>query len=443
MNARPPSDPGAEKRLITACSLAPDLWTAALPVRPSDFYDLDRRRAWEQLSAACRSGAVVISGDYFAHWCDDYVLLSGHVANDGLRVMEMRYRRDALDAAQKLASAALTGEGLPEAVKGAGEIRPAVTTGTLRPAGSAIPEVRLQLEDPDAMARRVLATPYDNLNKALGGGFERQTSTVIMARPSMGKTALMVQLADVLSEAGSVVAVFSKEMSQQQWERRMACRRARANWNAIKDGTASQDDFGRLAQELYTVEGRGTVLFIDEKTPQTTDEAWRECERLKDRTGRLDFILADHLRLFSDRADNETHRLGRVSWAFKQMAKNLDCAVIVAAQLSRAVEGQADKRPDLKDLRDSGEIEENADNVIALYRDAYYNQGAEDVAELIMRKARDGERNGSAHFIFKAAWMGFERMATNDTPRAQAPAYANRNGRGTARPVAAGARGDD
>ena len=129
---------------------------------------------------------------------------------------------------------------------------------------------------------------------------------------------------------------------------------------------------------------------------------------MKERAGALDFVLADHLRQFNDYADNETHRLGRVSWGLKMLAKNLDTRVICAAQLSRAVEGRSDKRPDLADLRDSGEIEENADNVIALYREQYYDPDANNDTEFIARKVRDGERGNVGKMLFESAYMNFQ-----------------------------------
>lgn len=438
MNARPPADPGAERRLISVVCSVPGLFQHAADVQPSDFYDLARREAWARLAADCQAGAPVMLADYIEHYEADTVPVSAYVIEDARRVKEMRYRRDALIVAQNVAKAALTGDGLPDALRQAAEVKSGTVSGTLRPIGDYVSDVRDVLETPDHMAALVVKTGMTDLDRMMGGGLERKTETVIMARPSMGKTALMVQLADAASEAGLVVAVFSKEMVSGQWARRMACRRARVNWNAVKEDRASDADLRRLAQELAAIEERRT-LYIDESRPQTTDEAYRELERLADRVGRVDLVLADHMRLFADRADNETHRMGKIGWQFKIMSVNLNCAVIVAAQLSRAVEGQSDKRPDLKDLRDSGEIEENADNVLALYRDAYYMPGVDDVAEIISRKARDGQRNTGARYLFKPEYMGFELLErqTNDTR----PTQGATNHNGTARrPAAAGYR---
>lgn len=264
--------------------------------------------------------------------------------------------------------------------------------------------------DPGAAARDFQPTGIIPLDTVLGGGLNLGTLTVVMARPGMGKTALLSQIADAVSEAGRVVVFASKEMSAAEILDRMASRRAKVNLQRWRQGGATEDERARMSAELVSLMGRET-LYLDSRRTQTTAALWAECGRVKDRAGRLDLIMGDHLRLFADTADNETHRLGRISWAFKQMVGELGCRAILAAQLSRGVEGQQDKRPDLKDLRDSGEIEENADNVIGLYRGRYYDPKADMVAELLIRKCRDGARGDKAEMVFQDRYMGFERKA--------------------------------
>ena len=129
-------------------------------------------------------------------------------------------------------------------------------------------------------------------------------------------------------------------------------------------------------------------------------------------------VVIDHIRHLADKADNETHRMGRITWALKVIAKRLNCAVVAAAQLSRGVEGQGDKRPDLKDLRDSGEIEENADNVVGLYREKYYSPESNDItAELLIRKCREGQRNAVIKMGFVEQTMAFVPLARPEYSR--------------------------
>jgi len=265
--------------------------------------------------------------------------------------------------------------------------------------------------DPAQMGKNFQPTFIAPLDIALGGGLNLGTQTIVMSRPGMGKTALLCQIADEVSYHGGVVVFGSKEMSKRELLDRMAARRAKVNLQRWRQSGSTEDERARMSEALVHLMHR-TTLFIDDKRTQTTGEFWAECARVKDITaGRLDLIIADHLRLFSDTADNETHRLGRISWAFKQMAGEMECRSIMAAQLSRGVEGQADKRPDLKDLRDSGEIEENADNVIGIYREKYYDPKANMLAELLIRKCRDGARGDKAELVYQERYMGFERKA--------------------------------
>src|SRR3990167_6411140 len=196
-------------------------------------------------------------------------------------------------------------------------------------------------------------------------------------------------------------------MTAEQWFRRMACRRARVNWFRFKRGDVPAAQLKLIQDWTLALSERKTIM-LDDSTPQSTGQAGIECERFRDRMGGLDFVLADHLRQFNDRADNETHRLGRVSWGLKMLAKNMETRVICAAQLSRALEGRENKRPDLSDLRDSGEIEENADNVIGLFRPQYYDDKSGAECEFLARKVRDGERGNTGLMEFESAYMNFK-----------------------------------
>ena len=269
-----------------------------------------------------------------------------------------------------------------------------------------------RLIDPQAFAANSRPTGLAPIDDALGGGLESKTMSVIMARPGMGKTAVLCQIADLASERGDVVVFLSKEMSAEQIISRMVARRARVNMLRLKQGRVTPDDRTRAIDIAAKLSERKT-LFIDDSASQSTLEAAAVCNRIAHKFGRVDWIIADHLRLFADKADNETHRLGHITWSLKQLAKQLSTRVISAAQLSRAVESQADKRPDLKDLRDSGEIEEDADNVIGLYRDKYYNpQSARgNEIEFLFAKARDGERGAKPLMAFLEQFGAFELLA--------------------------------
>lgn len=402
----------AEKRLLSAVAVAPELLEHAGELAATDFYQHDHRWAWEKLGTLIRAGQAVVASDYAEFFqAGEVVPLPEYVAEDARRVRAMCYRREAAATGQSiLRSAYYKPDDLEKSLKAAGGIEPGVSADTLMPAKDVVSEAWDELANHAQIMARMMPTGLKDLDEALGGGLEPETLTVLMARPSMGKTAAMVQIADFASARGLVVAVFSKEMSRRQWLRRTAFRQARASWLAFKQGRLDPTLESAVYARLAKLSERDT-LWVDDSTPQSSADVLALCRALKRRAGRLDLVLVDHLRLFSDDADNETHRLGAISWNFKQLAKNLDTAVLAAAQINRGVESQSERRPDLKDLRDSGEIEENTDTVIGLYRDSYYSENVADKsAEFIVRKARDGERNVRVNFVFIPEYMSFEPL---------------------------------
>ena len=409
------ADASSEARIIAAVADTPGLYAAAGHVAPDDFHGMEARDAWSRLTGDIRAGRPVFLSDYsiFTATVSDVVPLPEYVAEDARRIMVLSLARAALDCASGIARAAYGGDetAIRQALSRASEIAATRRGGTLAHIRSAIDELRAEMDDPEAGAARRVYTGIPPLDEKLG--IERQTLTIVMARPSIGKTSLLAQISDMASERGQVVAVFSKEESRRQWARRAAFRRAGVSIVEFKAGQLSDDKLRRLSRELDAVHDRA-ALYVDSHAPQTTDDIAAECEAVRAEHGRLDMVIVDHIRHLADKADNEAHRLGRITWNLKIIAKRFDCAVIAAAQLSRGVEGQENKRPDLKDLRDSGEIEENADNVVGLYREKYYNPAADNVAELLIRKCREGERGAVVKTAFIEDRMSFERLqATN------------------------------
>lgn len=405
----------AEKRLISALAVAPELMEHAGELEPSAFYQRAIGDAWGGLVKLAQAGQAVVASDYAEFFqAGEVVPLPEYVAEDARRVRQMAYRREAAATGQAiLRSAYYKPDDLARSLQAAGTVEPGTQADTLLSAHQVVSETWDELANRDTLMARMVPTGLRDLDEALGGGLEPETLTVLMARPSMGKTAALVQIADHVSARGLVVAVFSKEMSRRQWMRRTAFRQARASWLAFKQGRLDPGLESDVYDRLAKLGGRA-ALWVDDSTPQSCADVLSLCRGLKRRAGQLDLVIVDHLRLFSDEADNETHRMGRISWSLKQLAKNLDTAVLAAAQINRGVESQSERRPDLKDLRDSGEIEENTDTVIGLYRDGYYTENPLDkTAEFIMRKARDGERNARVRTVFIPEYMSFEPMAAS------------------------------
>jgi len=254
---------------------------------------------------------------------------------------------------------------------------------------------------------RSVMTWIGNLDHALGG-LERQTLTVLAARPSMGKTALSLQIARNVAQNGGKALVFSLEMSDVSLWARMACPVVDVDWRDVRSGRISDIKRGELIRSAKDlVERYGDRLLISD-TWHTTETIWRTVA-----SERPDLVVVDHLRLVKDEAQSEVKRLGMITERLKDMSKAYGCATLLNAQLSRKVEERSDKRPILADLRDSGEIEENADIIIMVYRDDYYtyNTGANSETELLIRKFRDGPANIQVNLMFNKRSEWFEERS--------------------------------
>lgn len=226
------------------------------------------------------------------------------------------------------------------------------------------------------------------------GGFYRQTLSVLAARPSMGKTALALQIAKETAIAGKKVIYFSLEMAQRFLWARMALGEAKVSAIKLKTHTLSEHDRQALIDATNTLVGKlNDRLFIDDRSGITSADIWQAVSRI-----RPDLIVVDHLAKVLDTGDNESHRLGHITSAGKRIAKEFNLASLYICQLNRDVERRTEKRPGMSDLRDSGEIEQDADAVIFIHRPDYYTVSGMEVGvsptELCIAKDRDGVRGG-------------------------------------------------
>ena len=234
------------------------------------------------------------------------------------------------------------------------------------------------------------------LDRALGG-LERQTLIVLAARPSMGKTAFAWQVIRSAASGGKKIIFFSLEMSAVSIWARAACPAVDVAWRDVLGKNIADSKIAELkdvANELG--ERYKNTIYIDD-TPKTTDDVWRIVASMKP-----DLFVVDHIRFLRDvYGVNEVQRLGYIAQRLRDIAKASDVPAFAVAQLSRSPEARtgADRRPVLADLRDSGQIEENADVILMMYRDDYYNPTPESIAsqtsltEIWVRKFRDGPAN--------------------------------------------------
>ena len=224
-------------------------------------------------------------------------------------------------------------------------------------------------------------------------GFQKGDMVLIAARPSMGKTTFALNIAEyaALREGRSVV-IFSLEMSKEQLAYKLLCSEANVDMLKLRTGALEDRDWENIARATGPLSK--AKIYIDDTAGVTVMEMRSKCRRLKMEYG-IDLILIDYLQLMSGSStssDNRQQEVSEISRSIKALAKEMECPVIALSQLSRAPEQRADHRPMLSDLRESGSIEQDADLVMFLYRDEYYNKETEDknVAECIVAKQRNG-----------------------------------------------------
>ncbi|VWX63812.1 Replicative DNA helicase [Burkholderiales bacterium 8X] len=247
-------------------------------------------------------------------------------------------------------------------------------------------------------------------------GFQAGDMVVLAARPSMGKTALAINIAEhVALNEGLPVAVFSMEMGASQLAVRIVGSIGRIDQTHLRTGKLTDDEWPRLTEAIEKL--RNISLHIDETPGLTTSELRANARRLSRQCGQLGLIVVDYLQLMSVSSsmndENRATAVGEISRGLKMLAKELKCPVIALSQLSRGVESRTDKRPMMSDLRESGAIEQDADVIMFIYRDDYYNKDSKEpgVAEVIISKQRNGP-TGTVKLAFLKPITKFESLAS-------------------------------
>lgn len=255
-------------------------------------------------------------------------------------------------------------------------------------------------------------TGYVDLDKILGG-LQRSDLLILAARPAMGKTSLTLNIAQNAAKNTASVGIFSLEMSKQQLVDRMLCAEARIDLRKMRTGYITREDYARLSDAMGVL--GDAKIFIDDTPAISVLEMRTKCRRLQADKG-LDLVIVDYLQLMSGRkwsSDNRVQEISEISRSLKALARELNIPVIACSQLSRAVESRNPKIPQLSDLRESGSIEQDADIVMFIYRDDYYNPETSDrpnTADVIIGKHRNGP-TGSVHLYFQKELTRFENMA--------------------------------
>lgn len=251
-----------------------------------------------------------------------------------------------------------------------------------------------------------LETPFKELDK-MTAGLQKGDMILIAARPSMGKSTFAMNIVEHAAlKDNKTCAVFSLEMSTDSLANKMLCSAANVEMNKLRTGELDDRDWDNLSRASAPLSK--AKIFIDDTAGITITEIRSKCRRLKQDAG-LDLVMIDYLQLMNGRGDNRQQQISEISRSIKLLAKEMECPVIALSQLSRAPEQRDDHRPLLSDLRESGSIEQDADLVMFLYRDEYYNRDDESLkgkAECIIAKQRNGSV-GTVHLTFIGKYSKF------------------------------------
>ncbi|NJK38318.1 MAG: replicative DNA helicase [Oscillatoriales cyanobacterium RM2_1_1] len=250
---------------------------------------------------------------------------------------------------------------------------------------------------------------------AMTGGFQRSDLIIVAGRPSMGKTSFAVGIGHQIARTQKLpVAIFSLEMSKEQLVQRLLSSEAQIESNRLRAGRVSQAEWEPLTMAISVLSE--LPIFIDDTANLTVSEMRSKVRRLQgEQGGNLGLVLVDYLQLMEGGSDNRVQELARITRSLKAMARELNVPVIALSQLSRGVESRTNKRPMMSDLRESGSIEQDADLVIMLYRDDYYNPDTPDrgISEIIITKHRNGP-TGTVKLLFDPQFTRFRNLAASE-----------------------------
>ena len=266
-----------------------------------------------------------------------------------------------------------------------------------------------------------IPTGYRDLDR-MTSGFQRNDLIIIAARPSVGKTAFALNIAqNVATRTDENVAIFSLEMGADQLATRMLCAEGNIDSQRLRTGNLEHDDWGKLTMAMGSLSNAG--IYIDDSPGIRVSDIRSKCRRLKQEHG-LGMIIIDYLQLIQGSgrsSENRQQEVSEISRSLKGLARELNVPLIALSQLSRGVEQRQDKRPMMSDLRESGSLEQDADIVGFLYRDDYYDDESEqqNIIEIIISKQRNGP-TGTVELAFVKEYNKFvdldHRYHSSDVP---------------------------
>jgi replicative DNA helicase len=432
----PPQDLEAEKAVLSAILLENDAVHAVYTeVKPDDFYHPAHRTLYEAMIALKDANLPVdlhtlsdhlngkklldaIGGPVALAELSDYEATAANVLHHARIVHDKATKRRLISVATEIVELGYDGSEQAGPLLDAAESRIfEITQATSRPSFRSLhDEMQDTFDYVEALMSRGgeltgLPTGYADLDE-MTGGLQPGELIIIAARPSMGKTALALNIArNAAVDHGKKVAVFSLEMTTRSLVLRLLAAEARIDSSAFRRGFIAHNDHTRLVNAAGRL--ANAHIWIDDGSAATLLEIKAKSRRLKAERG-LDLVVVDYLQLAhcDGHAERREQEISEISRGLKGLAKELDIPVLTLSQLNRGPEARADKRPMLADLRESGAIEQDADLIGFIYRDEVYNKDSDDegIAELIISKQRNGP-TGSIRLRFEGRFARFESLS--------------------------------
>ena len=431
----PPQSIEAELSVLGAMMLKKEAVTQAIELLRSDeFYRQAHRVVFEAMESLVREGEPVdivtvteslrksglleqVGGITFLANLTNSVPSTANLAHYAKIVKEKAILRSLIDVSTEIAGMAYEGsEDIAVQLDGAEQKILAIAGGRTTGAFTPIKDVVF-----DAMDRvNQLAQSKGGITGLSTGlatldsvtrGLQKSDLIIVAARPAMGKTAFVLNLATHVALQGGTVAFFSLEMPREQLMHRIFCAEGQIDATHLARGELDEEEWSRLVKVADRM--IKTNLYFDDTSSTTVMDIRTRARRLKAERG-LDLIAIDYLQLIQapGRAENRTLAVAEMTRSLKVLARELSVPIIVLSQLSRATEGRSDKRPMLSDLRESGSIEQDADIVMFLYREDYYNQDTENanITELSIAKHRNGATD-TVRMFFQKEYTRFRDLA--------------------------------
>lgn len=429
----PPHNHEAEQSVIGAIFLDPQaLITASEILIPEDFYRIAHQKIFQTMLDLSDQGKAIdvvtvteelsvkkeledVGGLSYLTELANAVPTAANVSYYAKIVEEKSILRRLIRTATKIVEDSFTREDeveelLSEAEKKVMEVANRKNAGDFKHVKDVLVQTYDNIEQLQNRKGDVTGIPtgFTDLDR-MTAGFQRNDLIIVAARPSVGKTAFALNIAqNVAVKARENVAIFSLEMGAEQLVMRMLCAEGNIDAQVLRTGALTAEDWSKLTIAMGTLSNSG--IYIDDTPGLRVSEIRAKCRRLAQEKG-LGMIVIDYLQLIQGsgkRGENRQQEVSEISRSLKALARELKVPVIALSQLSRGVEQRQDKRPMMSDIRESGSIEQDADIVAFLYRDDYYDKESENknMIEIIIAKQRNGP-TGTVTLAFKKEFNKF------------------------------------